>query len=108
MKKTILIILLLTLCISSAVSADYDDIDAGDYYYINTFGSDNEYVKVMKKLDDGRIKVKDTETYEVKKVYPSKLLTKSELDEEELTNTVGGIALGLGLIYCLANPDECK
>jgi hypothetical protein len=101
-------IILIALCVSSSIAADYDDIDVGDYYYINKFGDDNEYVKVIRKLDDGRVKVKNTETYDTKKVYPSKLLTKSELDNEEFENTAKGTILGLGLLYCLANPDECK
>ena len=106
--RAVISMVLVALCISSAVSADYEYIDTGDYYYINRFGDNNEHVVVVRKMGNDKVKVRDLSDGSTQIVSAYKLLTKSELDNEETKNAVGGVALGLGLLYCLANPDECK
>ena len=106
--RVIVSMLLVMLFISNALSADYDYLDVGDYYYINKFGDDNEHVVVVRKLGNDNVKVRDLSDGSTQVVSAYKLLTKSELDNEETANAVGGVALGLGLLYCLSHPDECK
>lgn len=93
---------------SFALAADYDYISIGDAYYINRFGDNNDYVVVEEKLSSDLIKVRNLDTAATEVVYSSKLLTKSELEVEELANAVGGVAIGAAIFYCLANPDKCK
>ncbi len=101
MKKIVLSSLVF---INMSMGASFDDISIGDTYYINNFGDNNDFVIVVEKRNDGTIKVKDG--YGTPKiVYPSKLLTKSELDEEEFGNRVLGWGLALGIIGCYANGD---
>ena len=92
---------------ANAYTADYGYIDPGDYYYINRWGDDNERVVVVRKLGNNRVKVRDLNTGATQVIEASKLLTKSELDSEELANTVGGTAIGLGVLFCLINPEAC-
>lgn len=89
------------------MSASYDYIDVGEYYYINGFFK-NEQVEVLRKLDSGQIKVRILSTGETKSVSAPELLTKSELNTEETANAVKGTFLVLGLVYCMTHPNECK
>lgn len=107
-KKIITLLTYISIFISSvSFAASYDYIDPGDFYYINHFGDDNEYVVVVRKMGGGEVKVRNINSGATAVVYASELLTKSELESEETTNAVGGVAIGLGLLYCLGNPDAC-
>jgi len=103
--KTIIIAVMLCFSLLS-IAADYEYIDSGDYYYINNF-SENDYVRVVKKVGDGKVKVRDAYSGETQIVNSSELLTQNELDSEETRNAVAGWATGLGLLYCLSNSDRC-
>ena len=97
----------ITTCTSSmGIAADYDYIDPGDYYYINRW-DENEHVEVVRKLGSGKIKVRNLSTGETKVVFASKLLTKSELTSEETGHAIGAAAIGVGILFCLANPGSC-
>lgn len=90
------------------LSADFNYIDPGDYYYINRFGSNNDKVVVVRKLEYPDVKVRDVDTGESKVVSASKLLTKSELNNEEMANGVLGGLAALAVVGCIANPEACK
>ena len=108
MKKSLTGMLFL---VSSVISADYQYIDIGDYYYINKFGSNNEYVQVIRKVGDNKVKVKDIIDGSTEIVYASKLLTRKELKEQESTNKViaaGATIVTMGALYCFFNPKKCK
>jgi len=108
MKKIMIMILLLALSTSTAVTAEYKYISKGDYYYINEFGGYNPYVKVINKLSNNKVKVRDLSDGSTYVVYASQLLTKSELEADQIRNTIGGVAIGVGIVYCLFHPNECK
>lgn len=111
MKKIMRVILLLALSISSVMSADYRYIDAGEHYYINKFGSNNEYVQVIRKVGNNKVKVKDVIDGSTEIVHASKLLTRKTLKEDESTNKIIGVAAtaaAMGALYCYFNPKECK
>lgn len=80
MKQSVYI-LIFAFLIGTANAADYRDIDPGDYFYINN-GGENDRVRVVRKLGNEKVKVKDTNTGEGMVVQASKLLTKSQLDTE--------------------------
>lgn len=92
---------------SNALAVDYSYIDPGDYYYINNWG-DNDHVVVVRKLGSNQVKVRNLSTGSTQVISASKLLTKSQLDTEETGNAIGGAAIGIGIIYCLANPEACS
>ena len=107
-KKVIALLTSFSIFISSiSFAASYSYIDPGDFYYLNHFG-DNEYVVVVRKMGGGEVKVRNISSGATSVVYASKLLTKSELESEETMNAVGGTAIGLGILFCLANPSSCK
>lgn len=89
-------------------AASYSYLDAGDRFFINKFGSDNQYVEVIRKLGGSQVKVRDLNTYETEVVYASKLLTRSELRNEEFENKAIGTVAVLGFLACLAAPEQCK
>ncbi|KHD11714.1 hypothetical protein PN36_14460 [Candidatus Thiomargarita nelsonii] len=102
----ILTAVVLSVLAVNALAADYDYVDPGDYYYINGWG-DNQSVMVVRKMGYNQLKVRDLNTGETEIVNASKLLTKSELGSEEFVNGVTGTAIGIGILYCWANPGEC-
>lgn len=87
---------------NAAVAADYGFIDPGDYYYINNWG-DNSRVQVVRKLGNGKVKIRDARTGEASVVHARVLLTKSELAQEEVGNAV----LGTAIVFCLLT-DSCN
>ena len=97
MKKIITMIVLVTLSISSVMSADYEYIDRGDYYYIYNFGENDDYVVVVRKLKDSKVKVRNIDTGATQVVYASQLLTKSEVNTRANMN----VAVGAGVMLCL-------
>lgn len=97
MKKLITSILIIALSINSAISADYDYIDRGDYYYIYNFGEDDDYVVVVRKLGESKVKVRDLDTGGTKVVYASELLTKSEVEAQGTKTKIGLGALAICL-----------
>ena len=111
MKKVLNVILFIALSTSSVISADYRYIDVGDYYYINKFGSNNEYVRVIRKVGSNEVKVKDVIDGSTEIVNASKLLTRKELKEQESSNKIIGAGIfvaGAGALYCYFNPKKCK
>ena len=98
MKKLITSVLIVLLSISSAISADYDYIDRGDYYYIYNFGEEDDYVVVIRKLGDSKVKVRDLSTGGTKVVYASELLTKSEVEAKSTNTKIGLGALAICLL----------
>lgn len=98
MRKAALLFALLSMSsVSTVFAANYDYISYGDAYYINRFGSNNDYVVVQEKLGNNMVKVRNVETGATITIDASKLLTKSELDTKETVNTIGGAAL----IFCV-------
>jgi hypothetical protein len=106
-QQLLMTAVLSALLMTNVLAANYDYVDPGDFYYINKFGDDNDYVVVVRKMGNGRVKVRDLNDGSTQVVDASKLLTKSQLDSEETTNFIGGTAIGIGILYCLANPGEC-
>lgn len=97
MKKVITVVLIVVLSISNLMSASYEYIDIGDYYYINNFGDDNDYVVVVRKLKSDKVKVRNIDTGATQVVLASELLTKSQLDTEENVN----MAIGIAGVLCI-------
>jgi hypothetical protein len=101
MKKIVLSSLVL---INTLMGASFYDIEIGDTYYINNFGSNNDSVEVIEKRDDGKIKVKDSHG-STQIVYPSTLLTYSQLHEEERLNGYLGWGLAGAVALCYFNGN---
>ena len=108
MKKVLKTILFVSLFVSNAISANYKYVDVGDYYHIYEATSDNQYVVVVRKMGNNQIKVRNLNTMTTDVVSASQLLTKAELDEVSISMGVGATAFGVGIVYCLLNPEGCK
>lgn len=103
-----LIIALVFVLFSSIVSAvGYQDIDIDDIYYIHNSFSSNQQVIVVKKLGEGKVKVRDTEAGDIEIVEIDKLLTKKELDGEVSNVGWGAAAVIGGALYC-SSGNNCK
>ena len=89
-----------TLAAFPALAADFNAIDPGDVYYINRFGKNNATVVVERKLDAPMVKVRDVNTYATSVENADRLLSETELKQEETRNKAAGWgAVGLGL-FC--------
>lgn len=107
MKRMLVFLIFLCLTLNT-YAANYDDITIGDVYYINNWGDNNSRVEVTAKLDDEKVRVRDAGTGENPQIVSaSDLLTKSELKSDEVINKAMG-AIGLGIVYCMTNPEKCK
>lgn len=105
--KILLAAVLSILLMANALAVDYNHIDIDDRYYINRWFTDNEHVVVVRKMGNGKVKVRDLSTRSTKVVDASELLTKSDLEFEELRNGIGAgaVIMGGSMIYCLVNPE---
>lgn len=108
MKKVIKTILLISLFVSNAISANYEYIDKDDYYYIQELTGTDQYVVVVRKMGDNKVKVRNLDTLATDVVYASSLLTKSQLENANIAAGVGGTLIVGTILYCIFNPKECK
>lgn len=104
MKVIITLVFAMFASIANAVSYEYVDID--DVYYIYHY-TKNEEVIVIKKLGEGKVKVRDIRTGDVQVVEYSALLTKKEIEEKDSGAFWGTAAVIGGAIYC-SGKNNCN
>jgi len=90
--------------VANAVPYEYIDID--EVYYIYHYMT-NEEVVVVRKLGEGKIKVKDAKTGDVQLVDYRVLLTKKEIAAKDSSAFWGTAAVIGGAVYCSEN-NNCK
>lgn len=86
-----------------AQAASYNYVDPGDVYYVNDWGSENRRVVVVRKIGSGQIKVRNVHSGATFVVHAERLLTRSQLQAEEVGNAVVGTAI----VFCVIT-QSCK
>ncbi len=101
MKKLVLFALLAV----SLYGVDIDDIEFGDIYYLNGgFLNDDRRVMVVKvSRSKGKVKVK-ADNGDTEWVYPSKLLTKNQNENENLAHPFMAL-VGLAALSARSNEN---
>jgi hypothetical protein len=102
----VIITIALALFASFANAVDYEHIDIDDVYYIYHYMT-NEEVVVVRKLGEGKVKVRDLKTGDIQVVDYSALLTKKEIEAKDSNAFWGTAAVLGGAVYCSGN-DNCK
>ncbi len=107
MMKSFQVLTLCIFCVFTPVlasAASLQHIQRGDVWYVNEFG-ENRRAVVRDKVN-GKVKIQ-YEGGAVEWVQPSRLLTESQSTSNEFAEGVVGATVVLGVLYCLANPNEC-
>ena len=97
----------LTLAVSAL---DVKDISTGDvlYTYGGLFGSNEQVIVVDIDRSASRVKVRRASDYSTEWYSTSDLYSKTAVDKKGTSEGIGAAVIGIGIIFCLANPEKCK
>lgn len=105
MRRFILIIAASLSFTVSSLAVPLDDIDSGDVYYLNEFGSNSRVVVVSVERSTNRIKIR-REDGTTDWTSPDRLLTSQQSTGSEVVEAVGWAALFAAGVCALS--ETCR
>ncbi len=105
--KAVQVFTLCVLCALAPVMASAASlyfVQRGDIWYVDQLGKNRR--AVVRDKVNGKVKILYVDGA-VEWVSPSSLLTESQSMASDAAEFGVGVAIGIGVIYCLANPTEC-